>query len=166
MSSVLIVGGDHVDGIKKILKQAGISQTHHWTGRKAQDNHKVIPLNTRFIVMVTGFISHSFTNNIKNAASKRQLPVIYTSTNAQKLQTKIEQFGDLLSSLNDCRKTLFNKIWSDMMKNNIVSIVLLIAILFALASQIKANEIQTGPSAVKHEWESVYSLNYYLLERI
>ncbi|NOT16390.1 MAG: DUF2325 domain-containing protein [Methylotenera sp.] len=163
MSSVLIVGGDHVDGIKNVLNQAGIAKTYHWSGRKAQDNHKVIPLNTRFIVMVTGFINHSFTYNIKHAANKRQLPVIYTSSNAQKLQIKIEQFGGLLSSVDDCRKTLLNKIWSVLMKQNIVTIIALIAITFALASEMKANEIKTAQST-KQDWESVYALNYYLFE--
>ena len=106
MSSVLIVGGDHVDGIKQAVSTIGISETHHWTGRKAGDSHKAIPHNTRFIVMVTGFINHSFTYSIKRAAAKRGLTVIYTSTNAKKLQTKLEQLGSEMSLADACRKTL------------------------------------------------------------
>lgn len=50
-----------------------------------------------------------------------------------------------------------------MMKNTIVSIVALIAILFILASQINANNRQIVQPVSKQKWESVYSLNFYLL---
>ena len=58
MSAVLIVGGDHIAGIKQAISNIGISEIYHWTGRKPGDSHKAIPLNTRFIVMVTGFFNH------------------------------------------------------------------------------------------------------------
>lgn len=106
MSSVLIVGGDHVDGIKQAISHFGISETHHWTGRKPGDNHKVIPHNTQFIVMITGLINHSFTYNIKRAAAKRRLQVIYTSTNANILQTKLAQLAGEIGLESACRQTI------------------------------------------------------------
>jgi hypothetical protein len=109
MSSVLIVGGDHVDGIKKAISNIGISETHHWTGRKPGDNHKVIPQNTQFIVMITGLINHSFTYNIKRAAAKRSLQVVYTSTNAKILQSKLAQLAGEIGLESACRQT-FSKI--------------------------------------------------------
>ena len=38
MSSVLIVGGDQIDGIKQVLDNHGVNQIHHWTGRKVGDS--------------------------------------------------------------------------------------------------------------------------------
>lgn len=56
MSSVLIVGGDQIDGIQHI---------NHWSGRKVGDSNKVIPLDTEIIVLITNWISHSITHKVK-----------------------------------------------------------------------------------------------------
>ncbi len=108
MRSVLIVGGDQVDGIKKILTDHGIRQIQHWSGRKPADNHKKIPDDTSFIVLVTKLINHSLTYNIKRAASKRQLKIVYTSNSHQPFQSTIQQLSEQLSQealSGSCRKT-------------------------------------------------------------
>ncbi len=40
MSTVLIVGGDQIDGLKKIVSEYGHHDIEHWSGRKAGDHHK------------------------------------------------------------------------------------------------------------------------------
>lgn len=104
MRSVLIVGGDQIDGIKQVLSQYGVDHIHHWSGRKAGDGHKVIPQNTRLIVLITDWISHSFTYSIKRTAAKRGLKVIYTGNGAAQLQAKLEKIGNTL--VDACRKTI------------------------------------------------------------
>jgi hypothetical protein len=42
MSSVLIVGGDQIEGLKEVFGSYGIDQVNHWSGRRADDNNKVI----------------------------------------------------------------------------------------------------------------------------
>jgi hypothetical protein len=70
MSSVLIVGGDRIDGIKQVLVDYGVNQINHWPGRKAGDSNKVIPQDTKAIVLVTNWISHAFTHKVKKTAIK------------------------------------------------------------------------------------------------
>lgn len=103
MRSVLIVGGDQVDGIKKILTEHGIRQIQHWSGRKPADNHKKIPEDTQFIVLVTKLINHSLTYNIKRAASKRQLKIVYACNANQTFQNSIEKLSQE-AVLDACRK--------------------------------------------------------------
>lgn len=106
MSTVLIVGGDHVDGIKKIIAEFGHHQIAHWTGRKSGDHHKQIPQNTQLVVLVTSWINHSFTYANKRAASKRQLKIVYASNLNQSRLHLMEQLGEDSGLLSACRKTL------------------------------------------------------------
>jgi hypothetical protein len=106
MSTVLIVGGDHVDGIKKIVSEFGHHQIAHWTGRKSGDHHKQIPQNTQLVVLVTSWINHSFTYAIKRAASKRQLKIVYATNLNHARQHLMEQLGEDGGLLLACRKTL------------------------------------------------------------
>ncbi len=103
MSSVLIVGGDQIDGIKQVLTHYGVDHINHWSGRKAGDSNKIIPQNTRLVVLITDWISHSFTHKIKRTAAKRGLKVIYTSNGSAQLQAKLEHLGNEL--VDACRKT-------------------------------------------------------------
>jgi hypothetical protein len=106
MSTVLIVGGDHVDGIKKIVSEFGSHEIAHWTGRKSGDHHKQIPMNTKLVVLVTSWVNHSFTYAIKRAATKRKLKVVYaTNLNHARLHL-MEQLGEDGGMLSACRKTL------------------------------------------------------------
>ncbi len=104
MSEVLVVGGDHIDGIKTVLNQHGVDQINHWAGRKSGDTHRAIPQNTRYIVLVTKFISHSFMYRIKQYAAKRGLTVLYTSTNsASQLKMQLAKMAETAAGC--CRKT-------------------------------------------------------------
>ncbi len=104
MSAVLVVGGNHIDGIKALLNQRGVYKINHWAGRKVGDSHKIIPQNTSLVVLVTKFISHSFTHKIKNSAAKRGLTVLYTGGNgASQLKLQLQQLGKTIDTA--CRKT-------------------------------------------------------------
>jgi len=70
MSSVLIVGGDQVDGIKEVLGNYGVSNIHHWSGRNGDDGNKVIPQSIKVIVLVTKWVNHSITYKVKKHATK------------------------------------------------------------------------------------------------
>ena len=87
--SALIVGGDQIDGIKQVLINYGITEINHWSGRKVGDSNKVIPSDTKFIVLITNWISHSITHKIKKNALKRGIQVIYTPNGSAALQNRL-----------------------------------------------------------------------------
>jgi hypothetical protein len=92
MSSVLIVGGDQIEGIKEVFGSYGIDQISHWSGRKAGDSNKVIPQNTKVIVLVTKWINHSITYKLKRDAVRRGIKMIYTpNASKERLSEIIEQ---------------------------------------------------------------------------
>lgn len=102
MSSVLIVGGDRIDGIKQVLANYGAQRIQHWPGRKVGDSNKVIPQDTKAIVLITDWISHAFTHKVKKHAIKRGIKVIYTPNGATALHGKLQQAGSNFSLEGDC----------------------------------------------------------------
>lgn len=105
MSSALIVGGDRIEAIRQVLNSFGLDEIHHWPGRKAGDSNKVIPQDTRLIVLVTDWVGHSFSVKVKRNAAKRGVPIVYTVNGPVDLRTRLEKLsGSVLES--DCsRKT-------------------------------------------------------------
>ncbi|MDP3088783.1 MAG: DUF2325 domain-containing protein [Methylotenera sp.] len=91
MSSVLIVGGDQVAGIKQVLTHYGVDHIHHWSDRKPGDRNKTIPNDTKIIVLITNWISHSITHKIKRHAMSRGIQVIYTPNDSQALQNRLHR---------------------------------------------------------------------------
>jgi len=91
MSTALIVGGDQIASIKEELKNFGITEINHWSGRKVGDGKKVIPHDTKLIVLITDWISHQFTYKIKQDAAKRGLQIIYTPNGPAALRARLKQ---------------------------------------------------------------------------
>lgn len=108
MSSALIVGGDQIDGIKQVLASQGITQINHWSGRKVGDGKKVIPQDTQLIVLVTDWISHTFTHNIKRSAAKRGVRIVYTPNGPAALRSRLDRLnqGNTTDQEGVCRATL------------------------------------------------------------
>ena len=91
MSKALIVGGDQIASIKQELKNQGITEIDHWSGRKVGDGKRVIPHETKLIVLITDWISHQFTHKIKQNAAKRGLQIIYTPNGPTALRARLKK---------------------------------------------------------------------------
>lgn len=113
MSSVLIVGGDQVDGIKEVFGDFGISNIHHWSGRNGGDSNKVIPQNTKVIVLVTKWVNHSITHRVKNHAIKRGIKILYTPNGSRERMFDIIKKNELKPTVEYAldQKNLDEKKW-------------------------------------------------------
>ncbi|HYD33664.1 MAG TPA: hypothetical protein VEA39_03755, partial [Methylophilaceae bacterium] len=74
----------------------------HWTGRKAGDSNKVIPRDTRLIVLITDWVSHSFTEKVKRDASRRGIRIVYTLHGPTALKSRLEKLPEEALEV-DCR---------------------------------------------------------------
>lgn len=102
MSYVLIVGGDQIDGIRQVLNKHGVDDINHWPGRKAGDTQKVIPQDTKIIVFITNWLSHSITHKVKKIAIKRGIKLIYSTNGAMALHIRLQQAGYGFALESDC----------------------------------------------------------------
>ena len=105
MSSVLVVGGDQINAIKKVLINHGAERINHWSGLKSADCHKVIPQDTKMIVLITNWINHSITYKVKRNAVKRGIQVIYVTNGTQALSNHLKNSHNDLTLGSDCEST-------------------------------------------------------------
>ncbi len=87
--SVLIVGGDQVESLKRQVIAHGHSHVEHWSGRKKGFLKRSLSSNTQLIVMVCDYVSHSLAISLKNKASRKGIPLIYCRHSAHELQHKL-----------------------------------------------------------------------------
>lgn len=76
--SVLVIGGDEITPIKAVLKDFGCKEITHWDGRRESVNHKDLPKNISCLVMLTNFLNHNTMKKFRNAAKKKEIPIICT----------------------------------------------------------------------------------------
>jgi len=86
MSTLLIVGGDHLGNIERNLMEMGFVDVIHITGRKVQMVKKDIPERINSILVLTDFVNHNLSKSIKQKAKELALPVFYANRSWSSIQ--------------------------------------------------------------------------------
>ena len=58
--SLLIVGGDSIEALRKRARIGGLRHVEHWSGRKTRDLGKTIPKETTVVVVILDRVNHAF----------------------------------------------------------------------------------------------------------
>ena len=75
--SVLIIGGDKILQISRMLQHLGVQKVNHWDARKKSSApKKKIPMDTGCIVMLTSFLNHNTMLKYRTEAKKKDIPFI------------------------------------------------------------------------------------------
>lgn len=77
MSSLLIVGADHLGKIPSKLESIGFSEIIHISGRKVQQVKKEIPTHIDLILVLTDYINHNLSTVLKKKAVEQAIPICY-----------------------------------------------------------------------------------------
>ncbi|WP_017729367.1 DUF2325 domain-containing protein [Halalkalibacterium ligniniphilum] len=77
MSSLLIVGADHLGTIPKKLNGIGFEEIIHISGRKVQMVKKEIPCHIDLVLVLTDYINHNLTSVLKKKANEQDIPICY-----------------------------------------------------------------------------------------
>jgi hypothetical protein len=75
--TALIVGGDYIKPIERVITDRGVRTIRHWTGRKPGDLRKTVPKDTRLVVLLLDYLSHGLAKKVRGDADRLGLPVIY-----------------------------------------------------------------------------------------
>ena len=75
--SIMVVGGDSVDGIKARAQAGGHGCVGHWSGRKPRDLVKAIPKKATAVVVVLDRVNHTLARKVRTEATRRGLPVFF-----------------------------------------------------------------------------------------
>lgn len=76
--SMLIVGSDRIDGLKRALDARGLGSIEHWDGRKVGFLRKSLPKGTDLVIIIWHHIGHPLLKHVRDEASRRGIPVLYT----------------------------------------------------------------------------------------
>jgi len=87
--SVLIVGGDYVESLKRQIAAQGYKHIEHWHGRKKGFIKRKLASDTRLIVMVCDYVNHSLANSLKDKANRKGIPLIYCRHAMHELKQKL-----------------------------------------------------------------------------
>ena len=92
--TTLVIGGDHIDKIRRKLAEYGLYDVEHWAGRKPADARRVIAAKVKRVVVVTDQLNHAMLYNATLKAARLDLPVIYSRRSARELDEKLaEHYG-------------------------------------------------------------------------
>lgn len=95
--TALIVGGDRLGKIPKVLNDKGIEDYIHWSGRKKYMYNKEIPANVDMVIVLCDFINHNTAGLIKKMTKSLNIPCIYSKRSC----------SDLLRKMNSCNNCIF-----------------------------------------------------------
>lgn len=89
--TALIVGGDYIKPIEKIITDRGVRNIEHWTGRKVGDLKKTVPKDTKFVVLLLDYLNHGLAKKVRGDADRRGLQVIYCRRSLGQFSEKLEE---------------------------------------------------------------------------
>ncbi|MBP1753369.1 MAG: chemotaxis protein CheY [Geobacteraceae bacterium] len=89
--TALIVGGDYIEPIEKIINDRGVRKIEHWTGRKAGDLKKIVPKDTRLVVLLCDYLNHGLAKKVRGDANRLGLPVIYCRRSLGQFCEKLDE---------------------------------------------------------------------------
>ena len=84
--SILVLGGDRIDPIRKILMELGVDDIIHWTARNQKNGRKkdkVIPSKVNMVLMLTNFLNHNAMKHYRAEAKTKDIPIVYATRNVE-----------------------------------------------------------------------------------
>jgi len=96
MSSLLVVGADHLGNITDKLKSSGFKEIIHLDGRKVNMVKRQIPEHVDIVFVMTDYINHNLAKVIKQKAKDQHKPIYFVKRSWSSIQTVIQQMGDEL----------------------------------------------------------------------
>ncbi len=89
--SVLILGGDKIEPIRKVLMTLGVDDIIHWTARNQKRGRKKdrpIPIGVSIVVMLTNFLNHNAMKRYRGEAKAKGLPIVYGTRNVECIKSE------------------------------------------------------------------------------
>ena len=91
--TALIVGGDHVESIRKAMSARGMARIEHWNGRKSRDLRRTLPKETKLIVLLYDYLSHPMVRKVNSDAADKGITIIHCRRSLGQLCRKLDESG-------------------------------------------------------------------------
>ena len=89
--TALIVGGDHIESLRKAISARGVERIEHWNGRKPGDLRKTMPKCTELVIVLYDSLSHRMLRKVNADISGSGIPVIHCRRSLGQLCRKLDE---------------------------------------------------------------------------
>jgi hypothetical protein len=91
MSSLLVVGADHLGTITDKLISSGFNEIIHLDGRKVNMVKRDIPEHIDMILVMTDYINHNLAKVIKQKAKNQEKPIYFVKRSWSSIHPVIQK---------------------------------------------------------------------------
>lgn len=93
MTSLLIIGADHLGKISEHLGSLGFENVIHISGRKSQSLGEALPEHISAILVLTDYVNHNLSKSVKQKAKQRGVPIYFAKRSWSNIRSQLEQSG-------------------------------------------------------------------------
>ena len=91
MSSILVVGADHLGKMPEQLNHIGFEEILHIDGRKGNMVRKNIPDHVEAVLVLTDYVNHNLAKVIRQKAKAKSVPVYFAKRSWSCILHKISE---------------------------------------------------------------------------
>lgn len=105
--TVLIIGADRIGAFVPKLKDIGIREVIHWSGRSQKVTKNEIPERAELVIFCTDFLHHTAAKTLKKKIKDRGLPAVYCRRAWSEIEpavTRLLDAGDRAEAQSCCRE--------------------------------------------------------------
>lgn len=83
--TVLVVGADYLGTIPGKLKEKGVKEIIHWSGRDSNYEKRKIPERVNEIIVFCDFVKHNLVNCVKKQSKQKNIPITFAKRSLSSL---------------------------------------------------------------------------------
>lgn len=87
--NVLVVGGDCIASLKRVLAELGLRHIEHWDGRKSGYQKRTIPRRATVVVLLVDYVNHRLAGHVAEQATTMNVPIVYSRHSSKEVLRKL-----------------------------------------------------------------------------
>lgn len=92
--TALVIGADYLGAIEQKMRNMGVTEIAHITGRNPGEVRKMnIPKAAAFVLVFTDYINHNMAKTVKSHAKAHSVPLIYAKRSWCAVERKLTGLG-------------------------------------------------------------------------
>jgi hypothetical protein len=91
MTSLLVVGADHLGNITDKLIDSGFREIIHLDGRKVNMVKRDIPEHVDIVFVMTDYVNHNLAKTIKQKAKSKEKPIYFVKRSWSSIHSVIQK---------------------------------------------------------------------------
>ncbi|MBP2636191.1 MAG: hypothetical protein H6Q72_2098 [Firmicutes bacterium] len=92
--TALVIGADYLGAIEQKMRDRGVTEIAHITGRNPGEVKKMsIPKTAAFVLVFTDYINHNMAKVIKSHAKAQAVPLVYAKRSWSAVEGKLAGIG-------------------------------------------------------------------------